>query len=164
MRREEWAPREHRAAQPLLEPDSLKRGLEALSNQRVEGTLLAEAGELVDDIEKFRRGKAEHGPSGLRDMLGEGYVEKIRLLQQIGFLEPIGLNYKIPMLYRAGLGITQGKIRFNIRQPQLLTFFTSLAHHKLASLDSSLLGRLWGQGGWRNWTYEDIPCSKEIGP
>jgi len=109
LRREEWAPREHGADQPLLEPDSLKRGLEALSNQRVEDTLLAEAGELAYDIEKFRKGKAEHSLGSLRELLGEGYAEKAALLQQIGFLEPIGVNFKIPMLYRAGLEITQGK-------------------------------------------------------
>lgn len=109
LRREEWAPREHMVTQPLLEADSLKRGLDALSYQRVEDTLLAEAGELADDIEKFRRGKAEHSPGSLRNVLGEGYLEKAKLLQQIGFLEPVGLNFKIPMLYRPGLGITQGK-------------------------------------------------------
>ena len=27
----------------------------------------------------------------------------------MGFLEPVGANYKVPMLYRYGLGITQGK-------------------------------------------------------
>jgi hypothetical protein len=109
LRREEWAPREHSSGQPLLEPDSLKRGLEALSNQRVEDTLLAEAGEFADDIEKFRKGKAEHSPNSLHRLLGEGHAEKTRLLQQIGFLEPAGHNFKIPILYRAGLGITQGK-------------------------------------------------------
>lgn len=109
LRREEWAPREHVVTQPLLGPDSLKRGLEALSYQRVEDTLLAEAGEFADDIEKFRKGKAEYSSSSLCAVLGEGYAEKARLLQQIGFLEPVGHNFKIPMLYRAGLGITQGK-------------------------------------------------------
>ena len=29
--------------------------------------------------------------------------------RDIGFLEAVGSNYKIPMLYRDGLGVTQGK-------------------------------------------------------
>lgn len=95
---------------PLLsKPDSLKRGLEALSNQRVEDTLLAEAGEAAEDIEMFRGGKAEHNAETLENLLGPGYDDKVRLLQQFGFLEPAGANYKIPMIYRYGLEITQGK-------------------------------------------------------
>lgn len=30
-------------------------------------------------------------------------------LREIGFLELIGQNYKVPMLYRSGLSITQGR-------------------------------------------------------
>jgi hypothetical protein len=33
----------------------------------------------------------------------------IQFLREIGFLEPIGANFKVPMLYRDGLSITQGK-------------------------------------------------------
>lgn len=109
LRREERSPREYVNGSPLIEADSLKRGLEALSNQRVEDTLLAEAGEAAEDIEVFRRGKAEHNADTLRDLLGPEYEDKVRLLQQLGFLEPVGTNYKIPMIYRSGLEITQGK-------------------------------------------------------
>lgn len=109
LRREERLPREYVKDSPLIEADSLKRGLEALSNQRVEDTLLAEAGEAAEDIEVFRRGKAEHNADTLKELLGSGYGDKVRLLQQFGFLEPAGTNYKIPMIYRYGLEITQGK-------------------------------------------------------
>jgi hypothetical protein len=109
LRWEERSPREYIVGSPLIEADSLKRGLEALSNQRVEDTLLAEAGEAADDIEMFRRGKAEHNVVTLRALLGPEYEDKVRLLQQFGFLEPVGTNYKIPMIYRYGLEVTQGK-------------------------------------------------------
>jgi hypothetical protein len=109
LRREERSPRTYSKGQPLLEADSIKRGLDALSNQRVEDTLLAEAGDLAEDIELFRRGKAEHDSNTLHELLGDSYQEKARMLQQFGFLEAVGANYKIPMLYRSGLGITQGK-------------------------------------------------------
>ena len=33
----------------------------------------------------------------------------IKPLKELGFLEEIGESYKIPMLYRGGLDITQGK-------------------------------------------------------
>jgi hypothetical protein len=32
----------------------------------------------------------------------------IQPLKDIGFLEPVGANFKVPMLYRSGLAITQG--------------------------------------------------------
>lgn len=109
LRREERSPREYGSGSPLIEADALKRGLESLSNQRVEDTLLAEAGDAANDIELFRRGKAEHNAASLSIVLGEHWEEKVRLLQQLGFLEPTGSNYKIPMIYRSGLQITQGK-------------------------------------------------------
>lgn len=109
LKREERSPREYSNGNALIEADALKRGLEALSNQRVEDTLLAEAGDAAEDIEMFRRGKAEHDSDTLKELLGAEYEEKVRLLEQLGFLEPVGVNYKIPMIYRSGLEITQGK-------------------------------------------------------
>jgi hypothetical protein len=41
--------------------------------------------------------------------LGEDYETKVEFLKTLGFLEPTGSNFKIPMLYRSGLNITQGK-------------------------------------------------------
>jgi hypothetical protein len=98
--------------EPLLTGDALKRGLEALSNERVEDTLLAEAGEYAKLIERFRGGKAEHNLESLAEALGTTVAEAKALvvpLSDIGFLEAIGHNYKVPMLYRSGLGITQGR-------------------------------------------------------
>lgn len=42
-------------------------------------------------------------------LTGADTKQIIKILLEIGFLEPIGESYKVPMLYRDGLGITQGK-------------------------------------------------------
>ncbi|MET7993361.1 hypothetical protein ABZU76_20930 [Amycolatopsis sp. NPDC005232] len=109
LREEEREQREYVPGTPLISPDALKRGLERLSEERVIDTLLAEAGEHAHLIEKFRNGKAEHNRGTLTELLGENYNSSVEFLTTVGFLEPVGTNYKVPMLYRAGLQITQGK-------------------------------------------------------
>ncbi len=97
---------------PVIPSDSLKLGLRALSKQRVEDTLLAEAGDQALLVERFRGSKAEHNDESLGVQLGlkgDELKDAILFLRDIGFLEQVGVNYKIPMLYREGLGITQGK-------------------------------------------------------
>ena len=109
-RREAREEREYEG-QPLIGSDALKRGLDALSNERVEDTLLAEAGEYAPLVERFRGGKAEHNIESLASTLDRTNDEAKALVQplkDIGFLEPVGANFKIPMLYRSGLAITQG--------------------------------------------------------
>jgi len=96
----------------VIQSDAIKRGLAALSTERVEDTLLAEAGEYAPMIERFRDGRAEHNEESIAETLGVN-VEKARAsikpLVEIGFLEQTGETYKVPMLYRGGLSITQGK-------------------------------------------------------
>jgi hypothetical protein len=96
----------------VIESDALKRGLAALSKERVEDTLLAEAGDYAAQIERFRDGRAEHNDLSLAETLGVP-VESVRgaakPLVEIGFLEQTGETFKVPMLYRGGLSITQGK-------------------------------------------------------
>lgn len=96
---------------PFIEADSVKRAIIQLSEQRVQDTLLAEAGELADVISAFRDGKSEHNKDTLQQTIGtETPLETtIRSLVDIGFLEEFGQNYKVPMLYRDGLRIKQGK-------------------------------------------------------
>lgn len=112
LRRED---RENRALEldkPLIEADSIRRALGRLSSKRVEDSLLAEAGDSADDIARFRGGKAEHNDSSLASLLGVTVDEipsRISPLVEFGFLEAIGTSYKIPILFREGLGITQGK-------------------------------------------------------
>jgi hypothetical protein len=96
----------------LIQSEAIKRGLAALSTERVEDTLLAEAGEYAPLIERFRDGRAEHNDASLAETLlvGPGEVRAtIKPLVELGFLEPTGETFKIPMLYRGGLSITQGK-------------------------------------------------------
>lgn len=110
IKKEEREPRIfQRGRERLMTGDALKKGLQALSEARVQDTLLAEAGDNAELIEMFRNGKAEHNLETLSDLLGDDAAGKIELLKTLGFLEPIGSNYKIPMLYRGGLNITQGK-------------------------------------------------------
>ena len=81
-------------------------------DQRVQDTLLAESGEAAVFVEKFRNGKAEHNRVTLQQTLGcaIGQLDEIiQELKAIGFLESVGDTFKIPMLYRDGLNITQGK-------------------------------------------------------
>ena len=112
IRREEREGRIFETGQEIIESDSIKKALTRLSGQRVEDTLLAEADELGALIDKFRGGKAEHNESSLAEQIGVQVSEvksTVKPLEEIGFLEQVGDSFKIPMLYRDGLEITQGK-------------------------------------------------------
>jgi hypothetical protein len=111
-RREERAPTEYDPTVPVIGSDALKKGLARLSKERVEDTLLAEAGDHAGLLETFRGAKAEHNRETLAELLDatpDELADKIRILVELGFLEPVGANFKVPMLYRNGLEITQGK-------------------------------------------------------
>jgi hypothetical protein len=112
IKREERDPRTYSSAsERLLTSDALKRGLQVLSNDRVEDTLLAEAGDYAEVIKLFRNGKAEHNIETLTEILKDNVevTTGTGMLKTLGFLEQTGTTYKIPMLYRNGLNITQGK-------------------------------------------------------
>ncbi len=112
VRSEERSSRELAPDQPIIEADSIRRAHRALSDQRVQDTLLAETPDLIPVIEKFRGGKAEHNASSLSALLetNEGGVRNmVKPLIEAGFLEEVGGSFKVPMLYRDGLEITQGK-------------------------------------------------------
>lgn len=96
---------------PIFEAISVKKAYSQLSELRVQDTLLAEANELTKIIERFRNGKSEHNQHTLDEIISPvaSTKEAIQGLSDMGFLEQIGENYKIPMLYRDGLKITQGK-------------------------------------------------------
>lgn len=99
--------------EPLIGADAIRKALGKLSAQRVEDTLLAEAGaETASIIQKFRRVKAEQNVDSLVEICGlqrEDLQRAIRQLVDIGFLEELKASWKVPMLYRDGLEITQGK-------------------------------------------------------
>jgi hypothetical protein len=118
LRREdrELQGREYVPGQPLFEAEAIRGAHTRLSKDRVVDTLLAESGDLRFVIEKFRGGKAEHNYESLRKTFGRDFTDgmtrvAIRSLLDMGFLERIRQSetYKIPMLYRDGLDITQGK-------------------------------------------------------
>jgi hypothetical protein len=112
MRRDEQTGREFALGVPLMTSESIKRGLSRLSDNRVQDTLLAEAGTSAKWIEAFRGGKAEHNVQSIGVVLklqGDDLTDAIKSLLELGFVERIGETYKIPSLYRDGLEITQGK-------------------------------------------------------
>lgn len=98
---------------PLMSSEAVKKAHARLSVQRVEDTLLAESvPALASLIDRFRKSKSEHNVSSLEKTLslsGEQFDIAVKQLLEAGFLEPSGVNWKIPMLYRDGLEITQGK-------------------------------------------------------
>jgi hypothetical protein len=97
---------------PLIEAESVKKAHKLLSKDRVEDTLLAESAELAPWLEKFRNKKAEYDIAAISVLLSVDEEEArtaVKKLREIGFLEEVGSYYKIPMLYREGLGIRQGK-------------------------------------------------------
>jgi hypothetical protein len=96
----------------LIQSDAIKKGLGMLSAERVQDTLLAEAGEYAPLIDRFRDGRAEHNLDSLATTLKidrPAVRSTIQPLIDLGFLEPTGETFKVPMLYRGGLSITQGK-------------------------------------------------------
>jgi hypothetical protein len=114
LRREERQRHTRRYAEGMavIEGDALRDALGQLSQQRVQDTLLAEAGSHAPLIEAFRDGEAEHNTASLAGLLEvepAAVRSKIQPLIDIGFLEVIKDTYKVPALYREGLNITQGK-------------------------------------------------------
>ena len=112
LRREDRDPRQFERLAPVIEADSIRRGLARLSADRVEDTLLAEAGESAPLIERFRGAKSEHDLGSLASLLGVSLDQvpaAVKPLLDIGFLEQVGITYKVPLLYRDGLDISQGK-------------------------------------------------------
>jgi hypothetical protein len=112
IRREDRDAREFVTGLPVIESDSFRRALTRLSEERVEDTLLAEAGEAVELVERFKNGRSEHNRDSLAALLSvqNGELDDaIQHLKEIGFLEETGQTFKIPMLFRDGMKIVQGK-------------------------------------------------------
>lgn len=115
-RREAREPRPVESGVPLITGEAMKQALQQLSRDRIQDTLLAEAGDLAPIIQLFENGKAEHNDESLRRILGADWKNLLKRLRDLGFLEPIGQSYKVPALYRSGLGITNGKA-FSTNEP-----------------------------------------------
>lgn len=114
IRREQRSSRgEIKKDTPLIEADSVREGQKQLSQIRVDDTLLAEAGTLAKYIERFKDGKSEHNVKTAISTIAasddnEG-MQILKSLVEMGFLEELKETYKIPMLFRDGLNVTQGK-------------------------------------------------------
>jgi hypothetical protein len=122
-KREERELNDFQPGEPVISGEAIKSALTKLSEERVVDTLFAESGPYGAYIERFRNGKAEHNADSLMHVLDASPSEQRRItkvLQDMGFLEQTGETYKVPMLYRDGLNITQGKafqaedIRFDV--------------------------------------------------
>ncbi len=113
LRRERRNARRYYVGVPIIEPEAMKRALTRLSEDRVEDTLLAETSREVSVlIEGFRDSKVEHNNQSIADLFSVESSkgrEFAKILIDIGFLEQVGQSYKIPILYRDGLNIRQGK-------------------------------------------------------
>ncbi len=73
LRREQREPREYNEKNPLIEAESIRRAFVAVSEMRVQDTLLAESEFLSPYIEAFRNGKAEHNDGTIMEVMGELY-------------------------------------------------------------------------------------------
>lgn len=117
LRAEGRTPRDAQDGEHFICSEAIRSAQSRLSAQRVEDTLLAEAGaEIASHIEKFRRAKAEQNEESLAKILsleGAPLHKVIRQLVDIGFLEELRSTWKVPMLYRDGLEVTQGKAYSN---------------------------------------------------
>lgn len=113
LRQEQRTQRAFTRGEPLIEPESLKRALTRLSEQRVEDTLLAEASsEVAMLIEGFRGSRGEHNDESIAALFrvdastAKHFAET---LIDIGLLERTEDSYRIPVLYRDGLKVSRGK-------------------------------------------------------
>jgi hypothetical protein len=113
IRAESRNPAAYHMGSPLIGPEALRAAHERLSAQRVEDTLLAEsAADTARLIERFRKAKSEHNLETLTATLGlegEALDAAVRQLVEVGFLEGVRDTWKVPMLYRDGLDVRQGK-------------------------------------------------------
>jgi hypothetical protein len=113
IRAESRTPTELQEGHPLIAAEALRSAHERLSGQRVEDTLLAEsAADTARLIERFRKSRSEHNLDTLATTLGlqgDQLTAAIRQRMEVGFLEPVGESWKVPMLYRDGLEVRQGK-------------------------------------------------------
>jgi hypothetical protein len=90
---------------------ALKEGLSELSKKKCRTYLKAEFPEFWKDIKRFENSKAEHAQKSLYRLLGVKWKDKVEDLVSLGFLQhrPRSTNYIIPFIFRAGMGIRQGK-------------------------------------------------------
>lgn len=95
-------------ADTLIDSAAVKEGLAQLSEDKIRASLIAENPHLEFAIRAFEKGKAEHNSASLSVLLGDGWEAVVAKLERIGFVERLTDSWKVPMIYRDGLSITQG--------------------------------------------------------
>jgi len=98
---------DEKSGELILAP-AIKAGLSVMSLDKVRTTLIAENPNLETAIRAFSKKKAEHNATTLEGLLGSSWVPITVELERIGLLEKVGEAWKIPLLYRDGLEISQG--------------------------------------------------------
>ena len=94
----------------LITGQAVKEGLNELSKKKCRTYLEAELPDFWRDIKRFEKSKAEHNKDSLGHLLGSKWVEKVEHLVGLGFLQQRpGGTWTVPFLFRAGMGIRQGK-------------------------------------------------------
>ena len=95
----------------LVGPQALKEGWVELSVRKCRNYLHAEFPDFWHDIKKFENAKAEHNAKSLATLLGPDWQSKADDLVSLGFLQhrPGPRTYTIPLLFRPGMGVKQGK-------------------------------------------------------
>ncbi|MCK4392219.1 hypothetical protein KAX17_04885 [Candidatus Bipolaricaulota bacterium] len=102
-------------SESVIDPPSIKYGLEQLSRRKVETYIQAEFPQLWKSAKKFKGGKTEYTREALRRLFGNDWENTAKDLISIGVLKTAERkgkikSYKIPFLYKEGLGLTQGKM------------------------------------------------------
>lgn len=92
----------------LISGHAVKAGLQELSRDKVGTTLLAENPELSDSIKMFSGKRAEQNAATLEELYGPGWAPIVDQMSRIGFLERLPDSWRVPTIYRGGLGIIQG--------------------------------------------------------
>jgi hypothetical protein len=92
----------------LISGPAVKMGLQALSRDKLGTTLLAENPELSSSILMFSGKRAEQNAVTLEQLYGSGWASIVDQLNRIGFLEKLPESWRVPTIYRGGLGIIQG--------------------------------------------------------
>jgi hypothetical protein len=95
-------------ATELIGSRAIKDGLKVVSKDKIQTTLVAENPHLRTQILAFEKQKAEQNEETLEKLFGAAWKDHSDGLVKIGFLERVGTSWKVPLLYRDGLEITQG--------------------------------------------------------
>ena len=105
-------------SEDILSPAAIRHGFKEMSKWKRTTFLQAEFPHLWQHIERFVDGKTEYDDGSIGKMLGKNWKEIVDSLVGVGVLRRErrrsdgSFIYKIPFLYRVGLNLTQGRMRW----------------------------------------------------